>query len=62
MSFTASYEKERAVILLLINFTLANVTLNLMLSNMAKKPFSLLQVSYLYPLLPVLATFTNVDP
>lgn len=62
MSFTASYEKERAVILLLINFTLANVTLNLMLSNMAKKPFSLLQASYLYPLLPVLANFTNVDP
>ena len=42
MSYTVSYELERAVILLLINFTLANVTLNLMLSNMAKKPFSLM--------------------
>jgi hypothetical protein len=40
MSLTASYQFERAVIVLLINFTLANVTLSLMLANMAKKEFT----------------------
>jgi hypothetical protein len=42
MSFTASYANERAVLVLLVNFVIANIVLQLMLTNMAKRPFKLL--------------------
>jgi len=55
MSFTVSYQFERAIIFVMLNMCIANVTLHLMLTNMSKKAYSLLHPAYVYPLLPVLA-------
>lgn len=55
LSFTSSYLNERAVLLLLLNFTIANIILALMLTNMTKRRFSLLQIHYLYLLVPLIA-------
>ena len=41
ISYTVSYQEQRAVVFLLLNFSLANSTLDLMLVNMAKKKFRL---------------------
>jgi len=41
-SSTPVYLEQRLVLSLLYNFCLANITLNLMLTNMTKKHFSLL--------------------
>ena len=58
MSFTVSYQTERALVFVLLNLCQANITLHLMLTNMSKKPFkSMLQPAYLYPLVPVLASW-----
>ena len=50
---------ERSVVILLFNFTIANITLHLMLTNMTKKPFTLIQPAYIYPLLPVIFYFSG---
>jgi hypothetical protein len=55
LSYTVSYRLERAVLVLLINFCLANVTLHLMLTNMTKKPYKLVQLAYVYPLVILVA-------
>lgn len=57
ISYTESYREQRAVIFLLLNFSLANSILDLMLVNMAKKQFRLLQLTYLYVMTPVLSKF-----
>jgi len=59
--FISSSLTERAVVSLLFNFTLANITLHLMLVNMAKVPFKILQFSYIYPLVPVIATYLGAS-
>lgn len=61
MSFTVSYVFERAVIFVMLNMCIANVTLHLMLTNMSKKPYNLVQVAYVYPLIPILASLTGND-
>lgn len=61
LSFTAAYVYERAVIYVLLNMAMANVTLHLMLTNMSKKPFKLMQIAYIYPLVPFLASFTGQE-
>ena len=61
LSFTAAYVYERAVIYVLLNMTMACVTLKLMLHNMAKRHFSLWHMAFLYPLVPFLASFTGVE-
>lgn len=52
---------ERSVVILLFNFTIANITLHLMLTNMTKKPFTLLQPAYIYTLLPVIFHFSGAE-
>ena len=55
LTYTPSYINERAVLVVLLNFSLANITYNLMLTNMAKKPFKFLQMGYLFPLIPLVS-------
>ena len=61
MSFTVSYVFERALIYVMLNMCIANVTLHLMITNMSKKPYSLVHVAYVYPLVPVIASLTGND-
>lgn len=46
---------------MLLNFSLANITFHLMLTNMAKKPFNLLQVAYAYPLIPLVSEWLGLS-
>ena len=56
-SYTNSYESQRGYLILLTNFTLCNITLNLMLHNMAKKAFSVVQPALLYMIVPQVVFF-----
>lgn len=58
---TASSTLERGVVCLLFNFTLANITLHLMLVNMAKVQFKPIQFAYIYPLAPIIANLLGAD-
>ena len=53
-SLSACYIEHRAAIYLLLNFSIANSTLSLMLVNMTKREFRPLQLTYLWVLLPLL--------
>ena len=54
LSYTVSYQQQRAIVFLLLNFSIANSTLDLMLVNMAKKKFNIVQFTYVYALAPLL--------
>ena len=55
LSYTDLYLNGRGILFMLLNFSLAHITFHLMLTNMAKKPFKLLQVAYVYPLVPLVS-------
>jgi len=59
ISFTQTYADERAVVILLMNFIISNLCLSLMLTNMAKKPFSVIQTSFVFGIIPII--FGNSD-
>lgn len=61
MSFTVSYVFERAIIFVMLNMCIANVTLHLMITNMSKKAYSIMHICYAYPLVPVVASLTGND-
>ena len=50
-----SYQEQRALIILMINYVLSVITLNLMLHNMTGKKFSTAQPMLLLPLIPLAA-------
>ena len=54
------YSEQRGLIVLMVNYTLAVMSLNLMLHNMTGKPFSPLQPMLLVPLAPVVAYHMGV--
>ena len=41
VSYTAAYVYERAIVFWMLNMTCACITFNLMMYNMAKRPFKL---------------------
>ena len=53
-SYSTCYVSHRAVIYLLLNFSIANSTLSLMLVNMTKREFRPFQLTYLWIVLPLL--------
>jgi len=53
LSFSKAYLLERAVFYVFINMCNANVTLQLMITNMSNKPYKLIQLAYLYPLIAI---------
>lgn len=53
-SYNQCYVAHRAIIYLLLNFSIANSTLSLMLVNMTKREFRPLQLTYLWVILPLL--------
>ena len=55
LSYTTSYANERAVLVLLVNFVMTNVIFSLMLTNMAKRPFTLVQPAYIFLIVPLIA-------
>ena len=55
LSLTPSYHTQRALLVLLVNFTIADVTLNLMLHNMARRKFTPVQPALLYLIIPIFA-------
>ena len=58
----ASYTEQRALVLLMVNYVLSSITINLMLHNMAGKAFSIFQPMLLLLLLPLVAHhFFEVD-
>lgn len=57
LGFTASYLHERAVMIVLLNGVLANSILGLMLSNMCKRPYTLLKSEYLLLVVPLVASY-----
>ena len=59
--YTVSSTLERGVVCLLFNFTLANITLHLMLVNMAKVQFKPIQFAYIYPMIPISACLLGAD-
>lgn len=61
VSFTAAYVYERAIVFWMLNMTCACITFNLMMHNMAKRPYNLFQIAYVYPLLVFLASFVGSE-
>ena len=55
MTALPSYTTQRAVLILFVNFAIANITLNLMLSTMAGKSFTVAQPVIALLLLPLIA-------
>jgi hypothetical protein len=53
-SYNQCYVSHRAIIYLLLNFSIANSTLSLMLVNMTKREFRPVQLTYLWVILPLL--------
>jgi len=60
-SFTPQYLEQRALMVLLYNFVLATITLDLMLCNMAKRHFTVFQLPLLYLVLPLLTNYLGFD-
>ena len=60
LSTLPCYAEQRGLILLLVNYSLAVMSLNLMLHNMTGKAFSPLQPMLLFPLAPVVAFYMGV--
>mmetsp|Transcript_24690 Transcript_24690/g.30817 ORF Transcript_24690/g.30817 Transcript_24690/m.30817 type:complete len:129 (+) Transcript_24690:504-890(+) len=50
-----SYLEQRVITIIFVNLVLSNITLNLMLNNMAGRKFSVAQPSLALPLVPVAA-------
>ena len=58
-----SYQEQRGLILLMINYVLSYITLNLMLHTMTGKPFSPIQPMVLLPAVPLVAYhYIGVSP
>ena len=55
------YIEQRGIIFLMINYVLSVITLNIMLYNMAGKPFSVLQPIILLLTVPLVAHLAGVD-
>ena len=60
LSTLPCYAEQRGLIILLVNYSIAVMSLNLMLHNMAGKSFSPLQPMLLFPLAPVVAFYMGV--
>ena len=60
LSTLPCYAEQRGLIMLLVNYSTAVMSLNLMLHNMTGKPFSPLQPMILFPLAPVVAYYMGV--
>ena len=60
LSTLPCYAEQRGLIILLVNYSLAVMSLNLMLHNMTGKAFSPLQPMLLFPLAPVVAYYMGV--
>ena len=54
------YSDQRGLIVLMVNYVLSEMALNLMLHNMTGKPFSPLQPMLLVPLAPLVAYHMGV--
>ena len=52
------YAEQHGLVILMINYAMADITLNLMLHNMAKKPFTFFQTNVFILLLPIVAYYT----
>ena len=57
-STMSCYAEQRGLVLLMINYAMADVTLNLMLHNMAGRSFSIFQFSIFMLLGPIIAFYT----
>lgn len=58
-----SYQEQRGLILLMINYVISYVTLNLMIHTMTGKPFSMFQPMVLLPAVPLVAYhYIGVSP
>ena len=58
-----SYQEQRGLILLMINYVISYVTLNLMIHTMTGKPFSMFQPMALLPAVPLVAYhYIGVSP
>ena len=58
-----SYQEQRGLVLLMINYVLSYITLNLMLHTMTGKPFSPFQPMVLLPVVPLVAHhYIGVSP
>ena len=49
------YTEQRALVLLLVNYVMASITVDLMIHNMAKKPFSVFKPVLVLLVIPVVA-------
>ncbi len=49
------YTEQRALVLLLVNYVMASITVDLMLHNMAKKPFSIFKPVLILLVIPPVA-------
>lgn len=49
------YQEQRGLVLLLVNYVLANIIWNLMIHHMTKKPFSLYQPTLILLVAPLVA-------
>ena len=49
------YQEQRGLVLLMLNYVLSYVTLNLMVHSMTGKPWSILQPVILLPMIPLVA-------
>lgn len=62
-TYLPCYNEQRGLIILLINYVISTITLNLMLFNMTGKPFSIIQPIILLPVIPLVAYhFIGVTP
>ena len=58
-----SYQEQRGLIVLMINYVISYVTLNLMIHTMTGKPFSMFQPMVLLPAVPLVAYhYIGVSP
>lgn len=60
LSTLPCYSEQRGLIVLLVNYALSVMSLNLMLHNMTGKPFSPLQPMLIFPLAPLMAYYFGV--
>ena len=60
LTFTYTFEHERACIYILTNLVLCHAILSMMMTNMSKKPFYLLHPAYLFQLVPLAASVTGL--
>jgi len=56
------YPEQRGLTILMVNYVLSSIVVNLMVHNMTKKPFSVLQPTLLLLLVPFAFHFAQVGP